>query len=70
MKLRAEGARAVLLYAVLRADCDRVTPAQEIDPAYAETLRRAAREGVEILALGARVTARAITVERSLPVVL
>jgi hypothetical protein len=33
-------------------------------------LRRAAAAGVELFALGARVTARAISVERELPVLL
>ena len=60
----------MLLFLVQRADCDRVTPADAIDPAYGEALRAAARDGVEIVALGARVTARAITVERRLPVTL
>lgn len=69
-ELRRRGARAVQLYAVLRADCNRVAPADAIDPAYGDALRQAARAGVEILAVGARVTARAIRVERSLPVVL
>jgi len=67
--LRENGHRAVLLFLVQRADCDRVAPAEAIDPAYATTLRRAARAGVEIRALGARVTARSIAVERELPVV-
>jgi len=69
-RLRRQGSRAVLLFLVQRADCDRVTPADAIDPAYGEALRAAARAGVEIIALGARVTARAITVERRLPVAL
>ena len=69
-RLRRRGSRAVLLFLVQRADCDRVTPADAIDPAYGEALRAAARAGVEIIALGARVTARAITVERRLPVTL
>ena len=64
------GERAVLLYVVQRADCDRVAPADAIDPEYGRALRTAARAGVEILALGARVTARGIAVERRLPVVL
>jgi sugar fermentation stimulation protein A len=68
--VRARGERAALLFVVQRADCDRVAPADAIDPAYGETLRRVAREGVEVFALGARVTSRAITVERELPVVL
>jgi len=68
MRLRREGLRAALLFLVQRADCSAVAPADEIDPAYGETLRTAARAGVEIFALGARVTARAIRVERQLPV--
>ncbi len=67
--LRRGGARAILLFLVQRADCARVSPADEIDPAYGEALRRALRAGVEALALGARVSARAIRVERTLPVV-
>jgi sugar fermentation stimulation protein A len=70
IRLRSEGARAVSLFAVLRADCDRVAPADAIDPAYGDALRAARRAGVEILAVGARVTARAITIERTLPVEL
>ena len=35
-----------------------------------KSLRAAARAGVEIFALGARVTSRAIRVERGLPVLL
>jgi sugar fermentation stimulation protein A len=67
--LRAGGDRAALLFLVQRADCDRVAPAEQIDPAYAAALRRAARAGVEVYALGARVTACSIAVERELPVV-
>ena len=55
---------------VQRADCDRVAPADAIDPAYGKALRAAARAGVDIIALGARVTARGIRVERRLPVVM
>ncbi len=63
-----DGERAVMLFVVQRADCSSVRPADEIDPAYGEALRAAARAGVEIFALAARVTGRAITVERRLPV--
>ena len=45
-------------------------PADDIDPDYGQALRRAARAGVELFALGARVTASAIRVERELPVLL
>lgn len=68
--LHRRGERAALLFVVQRADCDRVAPADAIDPAYGRALRRASDAGVEIHALRARVTARAIHVERELPVVL
>jgi sugar fermentation stimulation protein A len=45
-----------------------VAPADAIDPAYGEALRRAAAQGVELYALGARVSPRGIRVERELPV--
>ena len=70
MRLQQRGERAALLFLVQRADCDRVSPAAEIDPVYTEALRRAESRGVELFALGARVTARAITVERRLQVVV
>jgi sugar fermentation stimulation protein A len=68
--LRRRGERAVLLFVVQRGDCDRVAPADDIDPEYGRALRRAASAGVEVLALGARVGARAIVIERELPVCL
>jgi sugar fermentation stimulation protein A len=67
-RLHAGGDRAALLFLVQRADCDAVAPADSIDPDYGEALRVAAKAGVEVLALGARITARSITVERELPV--
>ncbi len=66
--LRRRGSRAVLLFVVQRADCDCVQPAEELDPAYARALREAARAGVEVLAVGARVTPCRIEIERRLPV--
>ena len=69
-ELRARGSRAALVFLVQRADCDRVAPADDIDPEYGRALRRAAAAGVEIYALGARVTSRAIRIERELPVLL
>jgi sugar fermentation stimulation protein A len=69
-ELGRRGDRAALLFLVQRADCDRVSPADDIDPEYGRSLRRAAATGVEIYALGARVTSRAIHIERELPVLL
>ena len=62
--------RAAIVYLVQRADCASVAPADDIDPAYGAALRSAAGAGVELFALGARVTSRSIAVERSLPAVL
>lgn len=64
------GERAALVFLVQRGDCDCVRPADAIDPHYGRALRSAARAGVELFALGARVGARGITVERELPVQL
>jgi sugar fermentation stimulation protein A len=66
--LRARGERAALLFLVQRDDCDAVAPADAIDPAYGAALREAAARGVELLALGARVSPRGIRVLRELPV--
>lgn len=69
-RLAKDGERAVLLYLVQRADCESVEPADSIDPAYGESLRRAAHGGVEVLALRARVSPTRIRVEGALPVLL
>lgn len=68
--LRAQGARAVMLFVVQRADCDRVEPADDIDPDYGRALREAAAAGVEVMAVGARVQARGIRLSATLPVLL
>jgi sugar fermentation stimulation protein A len=70
MTRRRAGERAALVYVVQRADARSVAPADDIDPAYGETLRAAAATGVEIHALGARVLASQIRLERVLPVLL
>jgi sugar fermentation stimulation protein A len=69
-ELRARGDRAAVLFVVQRGDCDRVEPADDIDPAYAEALRRAVRRGVEVFALRARVGPRALRLDGPLPVAL
>jgi len=70
MARRRAGERAALLYVVQRADADSVAPADDIDPAYGATLREAARAGVELHALSARVRGDRIRLERVLPVLL
>lgn len=65
-----EGDRAVQLFIVQRGDCDRLSPAGDLDPAYAEALRSAAMNGVEILAYGCRVTLEGVALAEAMEVVL
>ena len=69
-QMRAEGHRAVLLYLVQRSDATRVTVAADIDPAYATALRDAQAQGVEVIAMGAEISPRGITVGTPLPFAL
>lgn len=72
--LAAQGHRAVLLFLVAHEAISDVAPAAHLDPAYAETLLRVAKQGVEIMAFGIRVEhsgdelPRAIALGQALPV--
>lgn len=52
----AAGHRAVMVWLVHRADCDRLAFAADVDPVYAAAVARAAAAGVETIALRAEVT--------------
>jgi len=62
------GERALQLFFVQRRDAEVFRPAGHIDPAYAGELRRAAANGVKVLALQAKITKRSITILRPLRV--
>lgn len=68
--LARQGIRAVQLYCVNLTGIEAVRPAEEIDAAYAQALRAAVAEGVEVLAYGTRLDARGIVIDRPLPVLL
>ncbi|MDO7912870.1 DNA/RNA nuclease SfsA [Pseudomonas monteilii] len=68
--LARQGVRAVQLYCVNLSGVEAVRPAQEIDDAYAQALRAAVRDGVEVLAYGTRVETTGIIIDRPLPVKL
>lgn len=68
--LARQGVRAVQLYCVNLSGVEAVRPAQEIDDAYAQALRAAVRDGVEVLAYGTRVETTGIVIDRPLPVKL
>jgi len=68
MRLKERGLRAVQFYCVQRGDVEEVRPADAIDPAYGRTLREALAAGVEVVAWRAKVTPRAIVLDRRIPV--
>ena len=63
----ALGERAVMLFIVQRADCDRFAAAADLDPAYAKGLRAAFHDGVEVLCYGCDIDLQSIRVCRPLP---
>lgn len=69
-KLARQGLRAVQLYCVNLTGIEAVRPADDIDLAYAQALKAAAAEGVEVLAYGTRLDAKGIVIDRRLPVIL
>ena len=66
----AAGHRAVLLFAVLHSGIEDVSPARHIDAAYAEQLVQAQREGVEVLAYQADLSAAGMFLKTPLNVTL
>ncbi|MDA0367668.1 MAG: DNA/RNA nuclease SfsA [Proteobacteria bacterium] len=62
----ASGNRALMLFLVQRADCDRFAVADDIDPAYGAALDSAVAAGVEVLCLACRVRLTDITVVRTI----
>jgi sugar fermentation stimulation protein A len=68
MRVVAAGERAVQFFFVSRAAVARFAPADDIDPAYGRTLRRAAARGVEILAYASRVRPDRLELAGELPI--
>jgi sugar fermentation stimulation protein A len=64
----AAGERAVIFFCVFHSGIQRVCPARDIDPAYANALQQAVAAGVEMLAWSATISAQAIVLDRALPV--
>ena len=70
MSVAAAGKRAVLLFAVLHSAIERFSPARHIDPKYAQLLNEAQKQGVEVFAYKAELSADNMTLRSSLPIVL
>jgi len=67
MKMKSQGDRAVMLFIVMREDGDGTfTPADFIDPKYAELLKQAVAAGVEALVYKAKITATSIEIDEKL----
>ncbi len=67
MEVKRSGMRAVMLYIIQRIDVNFFGPAYDIDPAYAESLKKAHQMGVEIRALQASVSPDGIELVKELP---
>lgn len=65
--LVSTGNRCVMFFLIQRMDARVFQPADRIDPAYSEGLRRAAQKGVEILVYDTVINLRTIRLHRRLP---
>jgi sugar fermentation stimulation protein A len=61
------GHRAVMFYLVQRTDCDAVTLAADLDPAYAAAFAQAQARGVEVLAYDTQISPQRVTLGKRLP---
>lgn len=62
-----QGCRAVVLFVVQRADCDRLRLATDLDPAFAAAMARALARGVEVACCVCAVTPAGVVIERPIP---
>lgn len=69
-KIAEGGQRAVLLFVVQRGDCEAVSVAADIDPAYAGALNEAMAQGVEVLCYSCKVSPEAVVLDAALPLAL
>jgi sugar fermentation stimulation protein A len=67
IKVKQQGMRAVMFYVIQRQDVSKFGPAWEIDPNYAESLRKATDAGVEVIAMMAEVSPAGIKLVKELP---
>jgi sugar fermentation stimulation protein A len=65
-KMARDGHRAVMLYLVQRTDCDRLTLAQDLDPAYAAAFLQARQSGVETLIIGTDISTKGVALSAPL----
>lgn len=68
MTLKAQGFRTIMLYIVQRMDLPRFTVAENIDPVYAVTLKKALNFGVEAFCYRCNVSVDGVSLDSSLPI--
>jgi sugar fermentation stimulation protein A len=64
MNVVKEGGRALMVYTIQRSDCEAFSVAEDIDPKYAETLKKACAAGVEVCAYQCHVDKEEIRVDK------
>jgi sugar fermentation stimulation protein A len=67
-RLREKGFDTAVLFCVQRADADSFSPAEDIDPVYAQTLKEVYNQGVRVLAYQARVDPEEVIITKQLPI--
>ncbi|MDP8207971.1 MAG: DNA/RNA nuclease SfsA [Candidatus Electryonea clarkiae] len=63
-----EGDRAMMVYVVQRSDGEIFAPASGFDPEYADELKGSVDRGLEVLAVQANVTPKAVKIFQTIPV--
>jgi sugar fermentation stimulation protein A len=66
IRVKKFGMRAVMFYVIQRSDVSVFGPAYNIDPSYAETLKKAVENGVEVFAYQAEVKPEGINLVKQL----
>jgi len=66
----AEGHHAAMLFVVQRMDCNRLSLAEDIDPAYGQAFRRAQAAGVRMLCYDCTLTQAGTELRAGLPIAL
>lgn len=65
----AAGDRAVVLFVIQRADCDRFSVCTDLDPAFCRALGAAQESGVEVLAYSCAVSPQSVSLNSRVPVI-
>ena len=70
IRAHQQGWRTAVVFVIQRDDAHSFSPNDQTDPLFSETLRRASRQGVELLAYSCSVTPSKIEIARRVPVIL